>query len=96
MKVRINHAREHHRCRMEYSGELAKHSSHIGSRLSHKNIAEEVDETISTFLARHAAPDLLHFLVLLIELLEERGQAEAVRVVTARLDLLRLSFAKTT
>lgn len=88
MKARPSIAREHHRCRMEYSGELAKHSSHIGSRLSPENIASEVDDTIAVFLARHAASDLIHFLSLLRELLEERGRGEAVRVLSGRLDTL--------
>lgn len=89
MKVGNNFAREHHRCRIAYSGELAKHSSHIGSRLSPQNIGEEVDETITVFLARHAASDLRHFLLLLIELLETRGRIDAVRVLAVRLDTLR-------
>ncbi len=94
MNYRPNFAREHHRCRMEYSGELAKHCSHIGSRLSPQNIAEEVEETITAFLARQAAADLLHFLQLLVELLEDRGRSDAVRVLALRLDGLKSSPAK--
>lgn len=94
MNYRPNFAREQHRCRMEYSGELAMHCSHIGSRLSAQNIAEEVEQTIAAFLARHVATDLPHFLQLLVELLEDRGRSEAVRVLGLRLDGLKSPPAK--
>lgn len=93
MKGRPSFARENHRCRMEYSGELARHCSHIGSRLSLPNIVQEIDETIAAFLARHAASDLHHFLLLLVELLEQRGRGEAARVLSGRLEMLKSSPA---
>lgn len=90
LSLRSHFSREHHRCRMEHSVELARRSSYIGSRLLPQNIVEEVDETIAAFRAHHSSADLLHFLLLLVESLEARGRSAAVCILALRLDGLRL------
>ncbi len=72
---------EQSRCRRQYFLELARQTSHISSVLSPASLLAELLATVNSFTTHHGVKDLRHFLLLLMQGLEERGRPEAVSLI---------------
>ena len=72
---------EQSRCRRQYFVELARQTSHLSSMLTPTSLLAELLSTVTSFTAHHGPADLRHFLLLLMQGLEERGRPEAVKLI---------------
>jgi hypothetical protein len=85
---------EQSRCRRQYFVEVARQTSHISSVLSPASLLAELLGTVKSFTAVHGAEDLRHFLLLLMQGLEERGRPEAVSLILHYLEYGQLDLAE--